>query len=228
MTDEVTPDSPTRCSITGEAMEWSAQENAWVHAHPHNWCSYHDIAHHPGRGIIEVEPALAEQMHAHDVGGYSIGGTSIEDLEPTFRQLQARSHQQSRDKGFHDYQPTDLREIASLNAERVALFHSEASEMLEEQRKGHAPDHTYYSTTVKRVHPDGTLASETITYYPEQEYDSRGYPIRKPEGQGAEAADMIIRIMDWAGANNVDLVKHLVKKLDYNATRAKMHGGKKF
>jgi hypothetical protein len=224
MTDEVTPDSPTRCSITGEAMEWSAQENAWVHAHPHNWCSYHDIAHHPGRGIIEVEPALAEQMHAHDVGGYSIGGTSIEDLEPTFRQLQARSHQQSRDKGFHDYQPTDLREIASLNAERVALFHSEASEMLEEQRKGHPPTLTYYSKTEKTHNKQGRLVRETTEYFKEQSYLGD----RKPEGQPAEAADMIIRIMDWAGANNVDLLAAIVEKLDYNATRAKMHGGKKF
>lgn len=41
-------------------------------------------------------------------------------------------------------------------------------------------------------------------------------------------ADVVIRVMDFCGANNIDLQKYLIEKLDYNATRAKMHGGKKF
>lgn len=172
---------------------------------------------------VEVPPEVADAINAKRIGGYSIDGQDLE-REYTIRELQERSHRQSRDKGFHDYQPTDLREIAALNAERVALFHSEASEMLEEQRKGHAPTHTYYSKTEKVHNRQGRLVRETIEYFEGQSYLGD----RKPEGQPSEAADMMIRIMDWAGANGVDLQAAILEKLDYNATRAKMHGGKKF
>lgn len=45
---------------------------------------------------------------------------------------------------------------------------------------------------------------------------------------GLELADTVIRIMDYCGAYNIDLGDLIVKKLDYNRTRAYKHGNKKF
>lgn len=51
-----------------------------------------------------------------------------------------------------------------------------------------------------------------------------------PEFSGAEAelADVIIRIMDYGIAREWDIAGALVRKIEFNKGREKMHGGKKF
>lgn len=51
-----------------------------------------------------------------------------------------------------------------------------------------------------------------------------------PEHGGVEAelADTIIRIMDYAKGCGYDVAEALVAKLQFNKTRERMHGGKKF
>lgn len=41
-----------------------------------------------------------------------------------------------------------------------------------------------------------------------------------------EIADAMIRLFDMAGGLNIDLDFHIKNKLEYNATRAKLHGKK--
>ena len=131
--------------------------------------------------------------------------TSISDL-------QALAYKQSADKGFHDNEPTEGRALLSLNAERIALMHSELSEALEELRNGKPADATYY--------PDGVvLHGRNVTVY--------GAPA-KPEGVPSEMADVVIRGLDFCGANGIDLEGMITEKLAFNAGRPKMHGGKKF
>lgn len=48
----------------------------------------------------------------------------------------------------------------------------------------------------------------------------------KPCGFWSEMADAIIRIMDLAEANHVDLEKEILLKNNYNKTREYRHGGK--
>lgn len=48
----------------------------------------------------------------------------------------------------------------------------------------------------------------------------------KPEGVPSELADVVIRIADTCGKYGIDLEDIILKKLDYNATRPQMHGGK--
>ncbi len=51
-------------------------------------------------------------------------------------------------------------------------------------------------------------------------------PDGKPEGKPIELADMIIRILDEAGAAGIDMDSALELKMAYNATRPYRHGGK--
>ena len=88
----------------------------------------------------------------------------------------------------------------TLMASKIALIHSECSEMLEGLRKGLPDDHL---------------------------------PNRSMEE--VEAADILIRLFDYAGARNLDLSGAVAEKLIYNAQRADhkpearaAEGGKKF
>lgn len=123
-------------------------------------------------------------------------------------ELQERAYRQSADKGFHDNEPTEGRALLSLNAERIALIHSELSEALEELRNGKAANETYYPTQGRH-----------------EGWEQGPF---KPEGVPSEMADVVIRVLDFCGANNIDLEAMILEKLDYNATRANKHGGKKF
>lgn len=138
----------------------------------------------------------------------------------TITELQDRAYQQSTDKGFHDDEPTEGRALLSLNAERIALMHSELSEALEELRGGWAANETYYKLPgVSGTYPSIHAAKSTI----------HGHGVTpKPEGVPSEMADVVIRILDFCGANDINLEAIILEKLDYNASRGRMHGGKKF
>lgn len=48
----------------------------------------------------------------------------------------------------------------------------------------------------------------------------------KPEGAGAELADIVIRCLDYAGRYEIPLGDIIVEKMLYNRTRAIRHGGR--
>lgn len=138
-------------------------------------------------------------------------------------ELQALAYKQSADKGFHDNEPTEGRALMSLNAERIALMHSELSEALEELRGGKAPNETYYAEPKLPY----TLVAEAGYHEAKAIIDrnNEGKP-KKPEGVPSEMADVVIRVLDFCGANNIDLESMITEKLAYNATRAQFHGKK--
>ena len=80
----------------------------------------------------------------------------------------------------------------------IALIHSEVSEAFEEYRNNHAPNEIYYLPD----NPD------------------------KPEGISVELADVIIRILDWAESEGVNMQQVILTKMAYNETRPYLHGGK--
>jgi len=82
----------------------------------------------------------------------------------------------------------------------IALLHSEVSEMLEAYRVGGLADQT------------------------KEPYDPAALP--KPEGVGAEAADVLVRLLDTCSRYGIDLFAEWRRKVDYNATREVRHGGK--
>lgn len=135
-------------------------------------------------------------------------------------ELQTLCYEQSAAKGFHDDEPTEGRALLALNAERVALMHSELSEGLEELCAGRAPNGTYYI--------DELAEERTDQHWHENEQGEEVIPRYKPEGVPSEMADVVIRVLDFCGANDINLESMITEKLAYNATRGHKHGGKKF
>lgn len=95
--------------------------------------------------------------------------------------------------------------------EIIALIHSEVSEALEEYRNGHGPNEVYY----KHGH-------ERRSVFQDEEGN-----LGKPEGVPIELADVIIRILDYAGYTGMDIDSAVERKIAYNATRPHRHGGKR-
>ncbi len=81
--------------------------------------------------------------------------------------------------------------------EVIALMHTELSEAFEEYRNGKKANETYYE--------NGT----------------------KPCWIPSELADVVIRIFDFCGGNDIDLEKIILEKMEYNETRPYKHGQKK-
>ena len=50
----------------------------------------------------------------------------------------------------------------------------------------------------------------------------------KPEGELAEIADVVIRVMDYCGSKGWDLEEAIKLKHEYNKGRPHRHGGKRF
>ena len=124
----------------------------------------------------------------------------------TINGLVKEAHENACKHGFWDKAP-DF-------GTSIALIHSELSEALEEMRAGN------------RIRPGNP---EIPPVY----YSGNGYVSTKqteccpkPEGYATELADAVIRIADLCGAMGIDLEAVIREKMEYNATRPKMHGKK--
>lgn len=112
-------------------------------------------------------------------------------------------HQNAVDHGFWEKEPSF--------GEIIALCHSELSEALEAYRKK-MPLVYFIDETADT---DGSI-----------EKDMSRYNGQKLEGIATEMIDCILRILDWCGANSIDVENLLCLKHEYNKTRPYKHGGK--
>lgn len=124
---------------------------------------------------------------------------SIESLNDFAKEV----HQNAVDHGFWEKEPSF--------GEIIALCHSELSEALEAYRQK-MPLVYFIDETADT---DGSI-----------EKDMSSYNGQKLEGIATEMIDCILRILDWCGANSIDVENLLCLKHEYNKTRPYKHGGK--
>lgn len=128
-----------------------------------------------------------------------------------------RCYKNSESKGFWNTDPaTGGNPDNGSVPTKIALMHSELSEMLEAYRKGNPVcTKTFNTPDDPRKHGKPI----TILVGPEG-----GRPITEME---EEIADLFIRLCDFCGKFGIDLGRITLAKMEYNATRPQMHGGKK-
>lgn len=164
---------------------------------------------------------------------------------PGLNELAEKIHARNVRLGFYD--PETVR---PLDGQLMNVV-TEVAEVQEEWRKGRGMTETYWSVRVTGTEEyelsdslrerDGKLQvrtdSEDDFFGPLQGWADmtrerlRNMPnmIRhlKPEGIPTELADIIIRVLDICGANNIDIQGALDEKMEYNMTRPYRHGGKR-
>lgn len=171
--------------------------------------------------IYDLERHPEGHVMLFDKYGAPVDGEQVASFMESFAQsrslsaLQVRAYRQAVSAGFHEAEPAgDTPERLAYDAMKMALIHSEVTEALEELRSGMDPRKTVY-----RI---GHAS------FSEQVFAPDGRPLRKPEGVPSEMADIVIRVLDYCGSRGIDLEALVLEKLEYNATRRKMHGGKSF
>lgn len=123
-------------------------------------------------------------------------------------QLRDACHQNSVDKGFWDEGEEEVAPNVYIDTkpwnfgEKVALIHSELSEMFEAWRKN-------ITTNDKGIHVIDTDGPRPMTAIEE------------------EMADTFIRLLDLCGKLDINVGRVIMAKMEYNRNRPHMHGGRK-
>lgn len=151
---------------------------------------------------------------AKDERGVGLAGLCYRDIEDVKRSIRKKwGPDASIDFQAGDSRPADVRTMQKRAHEMavskgwyakgkrpvmeiMALLHSEISEAVEEHRAGRKPSEIYREVG------------------------------GKPAGIPIELADVVIRIMDFCGAEGIDLQAAIEKKMAFNATRPRRHGDK--
>ena len=137
---------------------------------------------------------------------HSIDVPRGDTIENGLRALQELCGSTAASKGFHDDRPEQMEPnagaLANWQGNKLLLIVSEVVEAHDEIRAGHAADETYY--------PNQHVAKGPF----------------KPEGVPSEIADAVIRCFDFAYTEGFSLADIILEKLQYNATRERLHGKK--
>lgn len=127
--------------------------------------------------------------------------------ELTIRELQSICFQNAEDKGFHERGNKILSSGSTDDqndyiGSRLLLLVSEIAEAQDELRMGN-----HYSKQ-----------------YSSESHNALGEVVAKPEGFASEIADVVIRALDLCGELGIDLAEVIDLKMNYNSTRARLHG----
>lgn len=157
----------------------------------------------------------------------------------TIAELQAEVAEVNRANGWHETERTF--------GDEAALLHSEVSEMFEAYRDHGTDDFSGLQFTSEEGYGirsaeaaraiarfndyRGVLvtdsAPEAFSFTRDELMALAADGVSKPEGVGSEAADILIRLLDFVGRYEIDLLWEVERKLAFNRTRGHRHGGKR-
>ncbi len=110
---------------------------------------------------------------------------------------------------------------------KTAMIGCEVAEAIEELRDGHGVKDVRYTIDGHEVtHVDDTRLVTFYHYLDADGDDTATNEIPKPVGYPTELADVIIRALDLAWMLGIDIDSAVREKLEFNASRGQMHGGK--
>ncbi len=118
----------------------------------------------------------------------------------------------NKKKGFWTKNPKDRN-----FGEVIALCHSELSEALEADRKGTNASLDTFEFLNKEPETMGSIEEA-------EELFKSTFKTYIKDTKEDELADTIIRVLDYCGAMDIDIDRHIELKLRYNETRGNKHG----
>ncbi len=124
-------------------------------------------------------------------------------------ELSQQIHANAKSKGFFD-EPKNIGEM-------LCLIHSEVSEALEADRKGH-------DATLVGFDNDMEGWPEDYSQYPQRFKNTFEQCIKNSFED--ELADVMIRVLDLAAYKGIDMERHIALKMKYNSMREHKHGKK--
>lgn len=148
------------------------------------------------------------------------------DFVSSFNYLQREAFANSCRKGFHDGTPlltgTLAHDVGNLAERLNAEGNGSGAALLRNLLAARV--HTDDGTRIALMHSELSEALEALRKNPDAPDDK----IPEFTGEEAELADVVIRIMDHGGRKGLRIGAAIVAKMEYNATRERMHGGKRF
>ena len=123
--------------------------------------------------------------------------------------LQHQAYINAKEKGFHDHP----KEVGTL----LALIHSELSEALEAHREGER-----WKLNLTPAQWKWVMNEEDMVALKDFLWDKSKH--QGPEHISEEMADAVIRLGDMAGAMGIDLEQAVIRKMQINEDRARLHG----
>lgn len=160
-------------------------------------------------------------------------------MDKTIAELQAEVTEVNKANGWHETERTF--------GDEAALLHSEVSEMFEAYRTHGTEDFSGLQFTSEpnygirsaesvraitrfNAYRDGLAfnsADEPFSFTRDELLALAADGVSKPEGVGSEAADILIRLLDFVDRYDIDLLWEVERKLAFNRTRGHRHGGKR-